>query len=146
MDDLPVVNLPVVDLPVVAWVHAVEGRLVAVRARGRDLLYLPGGKTEPGEDDRAALAREVYEEVAVTLAPAAFAELGTVRAAAHDQPDHTHVRMACFTAAYDGPLAAAGEVDEIVLVAPADRDLLAPAGRAALDLALARGVPGLTAS
>ena len=63
-----------------------------------------------------------------------------IRAPAHDQPDYTHARMACFTAACRGAIAASGEVDEYLYLAPADRDLLAPAARAALDLALDHGL------
>lgn len=128
------------DLDVVAWVQVHEGRMLAVRSRGRDLLYLPGGKREAGETDWSALSREVREELALELDAATFRELGVVRAPAHDQPDHVHVRMACFTAAYRGDIAATNEVDEFHYVAPADRDLLAPAARAALDLARTRGL------
>ncbi|MFF0522606.1 NUDIX domain-containing protein [Actinomadura nitritigenes] len=130
----------VADLDVVAWVLVVDGRLLAVRSRGRDLLYLPGGKREPGEDDWTALSREVREELDVELDRASFRELGVIRAPAHDQPDYTHARMACFTAAHRGEIAASGEVDEYLYLAPADRGLLAPAARAALDLALDHGL------
>jgi len=122
-------------LDVVAWVRADQGRMLAVRSRGRDLLYLPGGKREPGEDDWTALSREVREELAVELEPGSFRELGVIHAPAHDQPAFTSVRMACFTADYEGAFAAAGEVDEFLYVGRAERDLLAPAAQAALDLA-----------
>ncbi|MFC4050866.1 NUDIX domain-containing protein [Actinomadura syzygii] len=128
------------DLDVVAWVQVSDGRMLAVRSRGRDLLYLPGGKRERGEDDWTALSREVREELALELDEASFRELGVVRAPAHDQPDFEHVRMACFTASYQGSIAAAGEVDEYVYVAPAERRLLAPAAQAALDLAHRNGL------
>jgi 8-oxo-dGTP diphosphatase len=122
-------------LDVVAWVHAVDGKMLAVRARGRDLLYLPGGKREPGEDDLAAVSREVREELGVELTAASLRPLGVVEAPAHDQPDGVRVRMVCFTGDHIGPFAPSGEVDECVLVGPDDRDLLAPATRLALDLA-----------
>ncbi|GAA2083216.1 NUDIX domain-containing protein [Actinomadura alba] len=122
-------------LDVVAWVHAVDGRMLAVRARGRDLLYLPGGKREPGEDDLTAVSREVREELGVELTPASVRPLGVVEAPAHDQPDGVRVRMACFAGVHTGLLAPSGEVDEVVLVGPDERELLAPAGRLALDLA-----------
>ena len=123
------------ELDVVAWVHAVDGRLLAVRARGRDLLYLPGGKREPGEEDWAALSREVREELGVELRAGSLRRLGVVDAPAHDHPAGVRVRMACFTAAHTGAFSPSGEVDEYVLVGPDQRDLLAPAGRLALDLA-----------
>ncbi|MGI8330163.1 NUDIX hydrolase [Actinomadura scrupuli] len=126
-------------LDVVAWVHAIDGRMLTVRARGRDLLYLPGGKREPGEQDWAALSREVREELGVDLERASFRRLGVVRAPAHDQGEGVQVRMACFTAAYTGRLSPQAEVDEYVLVGPGRRDLLAPASQLALDLAVQHG-------
>lgn len=128
------------DLDVVAWVQVSDGRMLAVRSRGRDLLYLPGGKREPGEDDWSALSREVREELDLELDAATFRALGVIRAPAHDQPAHAHVRMACFTASYRGAMAAAGEVDEYRYVGRPDRHLLAPAAQAALDLADQHGL------
>ncbi|GAA2418216.1 NUDIX domain-containing protein [Actinomadura vinacea] len=128
------------DLDVVAWVHVSRDRLLAVRSRGRDLLYLPGGKREPGEDDWSALSREVREELALELDPGSFRELGVIRAAAHDQPAFAQVRMACFTAGYAGDMSAAGEIDEYRYVGRAERSLLAPAAQAALDLATTHGL------
>lgn len=111
-----------------------QGRLLTVRARARDRLYLPGGKRESGEDDWTALAREVREELGVRLDPRTFRSIGVVEAPAHDQPPGTRVRMACYTADYEGELSATGEVDEWLYVDPADRHLLAPAVQAALEL------------
>jgi 8-oxo-dGTP diphosphatase len=121
-------------LDVVGWVHLSEGRLLAVRARERDRLYLPGGKREPGEDDWTALSREVREELGVNLDEATFRALGVVEAPAHDQPPGTRVRMACYTAGYHGELIATGEINEWMYVDPADHHRLAPAVRAALEL------------
>ncbi|MCW2884673.1 MAG: hydrolase [Streptosporangiaceae bacterium] len=127
-------------LDVVAWVHAIDGRMLTVRARARDLLYLPGGKREPGEQDWAALSREVREELGVELQRASFRHLGMVQAPAHDQGEGVQVRMACFTAAYTGRLSPQAEVDEYVLIGPDQRDLLAPASQLALDLATDHGL------
>ncbi len=121
-------------LDVVGWVHMSGGRLLAVRARARDLLYLPGGKREPGEDDWTALSREVDEELGVRLDRASFRGIGVVEAPAHDQPPGTRVRMACYTAGYHGELTATGEIDEWMFVDLADHHRLAPAVRAALEL------------
>jgi 8-oxo-dGTP diphosphatase len=121
-------------LDVVGWVHMSGGRLLAVRARARDLLYLPGGKREPGEDDWTALSREVDEELGVRLDRVSFRGIGVVEAPAHDQPPGTRVRMACYTAGYHGELTATGEIDEWMFVDLADHHRLAPAVRAALEL------------
>jgi ADP-ribose pyrophosphatase YjhB (NUDIX family) len=48
-----------------ALVHDDEGRLLVVRRAhepGRGQWSVPGGRVEPGEDDVAAVAREVLEE------------------------------------------------------------------------------------
>jgi 8-oxo-dGTP pyrophosphatase MutT (NUDIX family) len=121
-------------LDVVGWVHVSEGRLLAVRARARDRLYLPGGKREPGEDDWTALSREVLEELGVRLDRESFDGIGVVEAPAHDQPPGTLVRMACYTAGYHGELTATGEIDEWMFVGPDEHHRLAPAVRAALEL------------
>jgi len=39
---------------------------------GRGLWSLPGGRVEPGEDDAAALVREMAEETGLTVAPGAL--------------------------------------------------------------------------
>jgi len=128
------------ELDVVAWVHIREKRLLTVRARGRDLLYLPGGKVEPGESPAEAIAREVGEELGLDLPPGDFTPLGTVVTEPHDQPRYTSVRMVCFTAPYEGGLHPSAEIDELLLVSPSERQLLAPASAAALDLALEHGL------
>jgi 8-oxo-dGTP diphosphatase len=129
-------------LDVVAWVHVRAGRMLVVRARGRDRLYQPGGKREPGEDDWAALSREVREELGVELDRSTFAGIGVVEALAHDQPAGTRVRMACYVAEFRGELVAAAEVDEFRFVSAAERGLLAPASQAAFDRAREHGLIG----
>jgi len=54
------------------------GRRPADKRHG-GLWEFPGGKVEPGEDDHAAMARELREELAVTLM-----RLGDVRFVRHD--------------------------------------------------------------
>lgn len=121
-------------LDVVGWVHLNAGRLLTVRARSRDRLYLPGGKREPGEDDWTALSREVFEELGVRLDRETFQLIGVVEAPAHDQPPGTRVRMVCYAAGYHGEFTATGEVDEWLFADPDDHELLAPAVRAAVEL------------
>ena len=70
----------------------------------------------------------------MTLDVDTFRGLGVVEAPAHDQPPGTWVRMACYTAGYHGEFTATGEIDEWMFVDPADRDRLAPAVQAALEL------------
>lgn len=117
----------------VAWVLLERGRILGARSRGRELFYIPGGKREPGESDLEALAREVTEELTVTLDPGTAAYLGTYTAQADGHPAGTLVRMACYTAGYRGTLAAAGEIEEIAWLCLADRHRTAPVDHAVFD-------------
>jgi ADP-ribose pyrophosphatase YjhB (NUDIX family) len=57
-----------------------RGRLLLVRRAnepGRGLWSIPGGRVEPGEDDAAALVREMREETGLDVAPGPL--VGTVR-------------------------------------------------------------------
>ncbi|MEU3212836.1 NUDIX hydrolase [Nocardiopsis alba] len=123
-----------------SWVHIENGRLLCVRSRNRDRLYLPGGKREPGESDEAAVARETREEVSVSLRPGTFERIAEIDQVAHDQPEGTRVRLICFTAEYDGEIAADNEVGELAWVGYADRALCAPAVRDLVDLLHERGL------
>lgn len=62
-----------------AVVHDGAGRILLVRRAnppGAGLWSIPGGKVEPGEDDAAAVAREVAEETGLRVEPGAA--LGSV--------------------------------------------------------------------
>jgi 8-oxo-dGTP diphosphatase len=52
-----------------------DGRLLLVQRAhdpGRGLWSLPGGRVEPGEDDAAALVREMAEETGLAVVPGAL--------------------------------------------------------------------------
>jgi ADP-ribose pyrophosphatase YjhB (NUDIX family) len=53
-------------------VYDAEGRLLLIRRRnepGRGLWSVPGGRVEQGEDDAAALVREMREETGLDVVP-----------------------------------------------------------------------------
>ena len=53
-------------------VHSPDGRLLLVRRAndpGRGRWSVPGGRVEPGEDDHAAVVREVAEETGLAVRP-----------------------------------------------------------------------------
>lgn len=90
-------------IEVAAAVIVREGRiLVCSRPRGSDLAdfwEFPGGKAEPGETLRAALIREIREELALEVVPGdIFWRLD------HDYPDKS-VRVTFFLAAQTDPAA-----------------------------------------
>ena len=65
----------------------VEGRrLMLVRKRGLGPLILSGGKPEAGEDDAAALAREIREELGCGVVASNLSRVGDFTAPAAGQP------------------------------------------------------------
>ena len=128
---------PVIDA--LAWVHVREGRLLCVRPQGRDLLYVPGGKREPGESDEQAVTREAREEVSVLLLPDTFRLVTVVDEVAHAQAPGTRVRMSCYTAEHEGTIAADHEITELAWIGHADRARCAPAVRRLIEVLHAEG-------
>ncbi|GLY69996.1 NUDIX hydrolase [Amycolatopsis taiwanensis] len=104
-----------------AWIHVVDGRVLAARSAGKDKFYLPGGKREPGETDAETLIREIREELAVEIVPESIAPAGTFEAQAHGKPAGTLVRTTAYSADYRGTLRASSEIEEIAWLAYADR-------------------------
>jgi 8-oxo-dGTP diphosphatase len=99
-----------------AVIRDAAGRLLTVRKRGTVRFMLPGGKREPGEDDRAALARELAEELGVRLVSAE--PLGRFEAAAANEPD-AKVRSSAYIVEIAGKIAVSAEIDALLWIDPA---------------------------
>ena len=99
-----------------AVIRDARGRLLTVRKRGTQRFMLPGGKREPGEDDLAALTREVREELGVALVSAEL--LGRFEAPAANEPGAT-VRSHAYLAEIEGEIAIAAEIEELLWIDPA---------------------------
>jgi len=100
------------------------GRLLTVRKRGTQRFMLAGGKREPGEDDRAALARELDEELGVRLVSATL--LGRFEAPAANEPGAI-VKSSAYRVEIAGDIAIAAEIEELRWIDPAAPDVeLAP--------------------
>ncbi|RKR75743.1 NUDIX hydrolase [Frondihabitans australicus] len=110
-----------------------DRKMLMVVARDRDVLYLPGGKVEPGESGAAAAIREAREEVSVELDPASVRELFTVRTQAHGEPEGRLVEMTLFAGDTDDEPHPAAEVGSIAWVTTADAHRCPPAGVATLE-------------
>jgi 8-oxo-dGTP diphosphatase len=107
-----------------ALIHDAQGRLLTVRKAGTQHFMLPGGKREPGEDDLAALARELREELGVALLSAE--PVGVFEAAAANEPG-ARVRSHPYRVVVAGEIAAAAEIAELCWIDPAAPDVrLAP--------------------
>jgi 8-oxo-dGTP diphosphatase len=109
----------------VAWVRLEDGRILCARPRDKDVFYIPGGKREGAETDLQTLLREIAEELTVTLLPETVCHVGTYEA---DQ-----VRMSCYTADYQGILAASSEIDELAWFSYADRPRVPPVDQLLFD-------------
>lgn len=92
------------------------GRILTVRKRGAHRFMLPGGKREPGEDDLAALARELSEELGVRLVAAE--PFGRFEAEAANEPG-ARVRSSAYRAEIDGEITAAAEIEDLLWIDPA---------------------------
>lgn len=64
-----------------------NGAMLVVRKQGSRYFMQPGGKLEPGEAPEAALCRELAEELAIALTPAALSPLGQRAERAANEPD-----------------------------------------------------------
>ncbi len=113
-----------------AWIHIQDGRLLAVRSRGKDAFFLPGGKREPGESDHEALVRE---ELGVRLRTETLKPLRVFEAQAHGQPEGVVVRMTCFTGEYIGDLHPAAEIEELAWLTPGEREKMSLVTRIIVD-------------
>ncbi|PPF79373.1 NTP pyrophosphohydrolase [Rathayibacter rathayi] len=116
--------LPPIIVSAVAVVR--ERRVLMVTARGRDVLYLPGGKVDEGESAVDAAARETREELgadALGLKP-----LFTVRTQAHGEPEGRDVHMSVFAAQLDREARPSGEIDSLHWVDASATDRCPPAG------------------
>jgi 8-oxo-dGTP diphosphatase len=132
------VSLPDIQVAAVALIR--ERRMLMVTARNRDVLYLPGGKVDPGESPADAAAREAREEVAVELVPGTVHELFTVVTQAHGEPDGRRVRMVVFSAESAGEPHPSAEVSAVHWVTTADLHRCPPAGSEVLRRLAALGL------
>jgi 8-oxo-dGTP pyrophosphatase MutT (NUDIX family) len=125
--------LPPEQIDKLAWIRIEQGRLLCARSRGRDAFFLPGGKREAGESDQEALAREVREELTVSLKMDTVRFLRTFEAQAHGQPEGVVVRMTCYEADYEGSLEPSAEIDEIAWLDWSDRPRLSLVAQLIVD-------------
>lgn len=98
-----------------AVIRDAAGRLLTVRKRGTRRFMLPGGKREAGEDDFAALAREIREELAVELVRSE--PIGRFEAEAANEPGAI-VRSHAYALEIAGEIAIGAEIEELRWVDP----------------------------
>ncbi|HEV7623512.1 MAG TPA: NUDIX domain-containing protein [Amnibacterium sp.] len=133
---MPEATRPVITVAA-ALVTDPAGRLLLVRKRGTDRFMQPGGKPEPGETLRGALARELAEEVRLTIEPGAFDHLGRFETDTANEPGDLLVAHV-YRLEVTGPVDAAAEIAEArwctIEEADALGERLAPLARELLRL------------
>lgn len=120
-------NNPKVINVVAAAILNDEGQLLLARKRGTQAFMQPGGKIEPGENPRQALARELSEELSADLSGNNFTYLGKFSEDAANEPDH-RVEAEIFATRYSGKISPRAEIEELLWLNMADHSMqnLAP--------------------
>jgi 8-oxo-dGTP diphosphatase len=103
---------------VAALIHDEAGRVLLVRKRGTRAFMQPGGKRDAGEDDIAALCREIAEELGCGVVPASFRPLGAFDAVAANEPGF-RVQASLYRVDVIGKITPNQEIDEAIWIDPA---------------------------
>jgi 8-oxo-dGTP diphosphatase len=94
------------------------GRVLLVRKRGTTAFMQPGGKRDPGEDDIAALSREIAEELGCGLVRGSIRPLGEFNAIASNEPGW-RVQACLYGIDVTGEIRPSHEIDETIWIDPA---------------------------
>ena len=131
-------SLPPVAI-VAALIRDAEGRVLLVRKAGTRAFMQPGGKREAGEDDLAALDRELAEELGCHVVAGSAIRICDFRAPAANEPLRD-VLAAVYAVAIQGTALPQAEIAEILWadphhlpdaeLAPLTRDHILPFSRA----------------
>jgi 8-oxo-dGTP diphosphatase len=94
------------------------GRVLLVRKRGTTAFMQPGGKRDPGEDDTAALAREIAEELGCGVVSTSIRPLGEFDAIAANEPGF-RVQACLYGVDVIGDITPGREIDSTIWIDPA---------------------------
>ncbi len=102
---------------VAALIRDDAGRVLLVRKRGTAAFMQPGGKRDLGEDDIAALSREILEELGCGVVGASVRRLGEFDAIAANEPGF-RVQACLYRIDVTGDITPSREIDETIWVDP----------------------------
>jgi 8-oxo-dGTP diphosphatase len=94
------------------------GRVLLVRKRGTAAFMQPGGKRDDGEDDVAALSREIAEELGCGVVRGSIRPLGEFDAIAANEPGF-RVQACLYGIDVVGEITPSQEIDETIWIDPA---------------------------
>jgi 8-oxo-dGTP diphosphatase len=90
-----------------------DRKLLLTRSKGKDFYVAPGGKLENNETPKQALARELTEEVMITVNESDLVEFGSFRAIAAGSDDKTLIMDVYTVNKWDGMINPSSEIEEI---------------------------------
>ena len=106
---------------VAALIRDDTGRMLVVRKHGTEAFMQPGGKRDAGEDDLAALEREIGEELGCRMVPGSARSLGQFDCPAANEPGW-RVQASVYAVNVRGAVEPQAEIAEVLWIDP-----LAPA-------------------
>lgn len=122
-----------------AWIHIVDGQILCTRSQGKKAYYIPGGKREIGESDTLAIAREIAEELSVTLNISSLDFIGIFEGQADGHKPGILVRRTCYSGYYEGELLPHSEIAEMVWLNYKDRELVSVVDKMIFDFLKDKG-------
>jgi 8-oxo-dGTP diphosphatase len=102
---------------VAAMIRDDAGRMLLVRKRGTQAFMQPGGKRDAGEDDIAALEREIGEELGCRMVPGSARALGEFDCAAANEPGW-RVKASVYAVNVAGAVVPQAEIAEALWIDP----------------------------
>ena len=102
---------------VAALIRDDAGRVLLVRKRGTTAFMQPGGKRDAGEDDAAALVREIGEELGCCPVRDSIQPLGEFDAISANEPGF-RVRASLYGIDVTGEISPQAEIDAMVWIDP----------------------------
>lgn len=112
----------------VAWVFKDDRKILCVKSKGKDKYFIPGGKLESGESHESGLIREIKEELNIDLIPDTISHDFTIIDTAYGL-DNTELEMHCYSAAFNGKIIPASEIELIKWIDEFQFDECAPAAQ-----------------
>jgi 8-oxo-dGTP diphosphatase len=102
---------------VAAMIRDESGRILVVRKRGTEAFMQPGGKRDAGEDDIAALDREIGEELGCRMVPGSARPLGEFDCVAANEPGW-RVKASVYAVNVAGAVVPQAEIAEALWIDP----------------------------
>ncbi|KAB7681703.1 NUDIX hydrolase [Plesiomonas shigelloides] len=112
----------------VAWVFKDDHKILCVKSKGKDKYFIPGGKLESGESHESGLIREIKEELNIDLIPDTISHDFTIIDTAYGL-DNTELEMHCYSAAFNGEIIPASEIESLKWIDEFQVDECAPAAQ-----------------